>query len=134
MGNVNVKQTASVYAAKIKTKIHSEKFQLGYITGVVSERKHLNDLIKSKKSETNLNFCDFSDTSSFFKLSLKTNNKALALALVAQKHRSREMETEVVRLRKDVQALTFDLAFQRHKNKQLVSPGRETVTFIVCCG
>ncbi|KAA0715842.1 Shugoshin 2 [Triplophysa tibetana] len=87
MGNVNVKQTASVYAAKIKTKIHN--------------------------------------TSSFFKLSLKTNNKALALALVAQKHRSREMETEVVRLRKDAQALTFDLAFQRHKNKQLFSIIRE---------
>ncbi|KAI7808537.1 uncharacterized protein sgo2 [Triplophysa rosa] len=83
----NVKQTASVYAAKIKTKIHN--------------------------------------TSSFFKLSLKTNNKALALALVAQKHRSREMETEVVRLRKDVQALAFDLAFQRHKNRQLFSIIRE---------
>lgn len=65
--------------------------------------------------------CNFSDTSSFFKLSLKTNNKALALALVAQKQKSRDMETEVVRLRKDAQALTFDLAFQRHKNKQLVS-------------
>nr|XP_055071359.1 shugoshin 2 [Misgurnus anguillicaudatus] len=81
------KQTASVYAAKIKTKIHN--------------------------------------TSSFFKLSLKTNNKALALALVAQKQRSREMETEVVRLRKDMQALYFDLAFQRHKNKQLVALLRE---------
>lgn len=65
------------------------------------------------------------NTSSFFKLSLKTNNKALALALVAQKQRSRDMETEVVRLRKDVQALSFDLAFQRHKNKQLFSIIRE---------
>ncbi|XP_051566846.1 uncharacterized protein LOC127448401 isoform X2 [Myxocyprinus asiaticus] len=81
------KQAPSVYAAKIKTKIHN--------------------------------------TSSFFKLSLKTNNKALALALVAQKQRSRELEMDVVRLRKDVQALNFDLAFQRHKNKQLFTIIRE---------
>ncbi|XP_052004305.1 uncharacterized protein LOC127658796 [Xyrauchen texanus] len=81
------KQAPSVYAAKIKTKIHN--------------------------------------TSSFFKLSLKTNNKALALALVAQKQRSRELEMDVVRLRKDVQALNFDLAFQRHKNKQLFAIIRE---------
>lgn len=81
------KQTASVYAAKIKTKIHN--------------------------------------TSSFFKLSLKSNNKALALALVAQKQRSRELEAEVVRLRKDAQATHFDLAFQRHKNKQLFAVIKE---------
>ncbi|XP_051760837.1 uncharacterized protein sgo2 isoform X1 [Ctenopharyngodon idella] len=81
------KQTASVYAAKIKTKIHN--------------------------------------TSSFFKLSLKSNNKALALALVAQKKRSRELEAEVVRLRKDAQTTTFDLAYQRHKNKQLFAIIRE---------
>ncbi|XP_056321065.1 shugoshin 2 [Danio aesculapii] len=81
------KQTASVYAAKIKTKIHN--------------------------------------TSSFFKLSLKSNNKALALALVAQKQKSRELEAEVVRLRKDAQATHFDLAFQRHKNKQLFAVIKE---------
>ncbi|XP_051998980.1 shugoshin 2 [Xyrauchen texanus] len=81
------KQAPSVYAAKIKTKIHN--------------------------------------TSSFFKLSLKTNNKALALALVAQKHRSRELEMDVVRLRKEVQAHNFDLAFQRHKNKELFAIIRE---------
>ncbi|XP_051565324.1 shugoshin 2 isoform X2 [Myxocyprinus asiaticus] len=81
------KQAPSVYAAKIKTKIHN--------------------------------------TSSFFKLSLKTNNKALALALVAQKQRSRELEMDVVRLRKEVQAHNFDLAFQRHKNKQLFAIIRE---------
>ncbi|XP_042619495.1 uncharacterized protein LOC109087995 isoform X2 [Cyprinus carpio] len=75
------KQTANVYAAKIKTKIHN--------------------------------------TSSFFKLSLKCNNKALALALVAQKQKSRELEAEVVRLRKEAQTAHFDLAQQRHKNKQL---------------
>ncbi|XP_067299779.1 uncharacterized protein sgo2 isoform X2 [Pseudorasbora parva] len=81
------KQTASVYAAKIKTKIHN--------------------------------------TSSFFKLSLKSNNKALALALVAQKKKSRELEEEVVKLRKDAQTTNFDLAYQRHKNKQLFSIIRE---------
>ncbi|XP_056107823.1 uncharacterized protein sgo2 [Rhinichthys klamathensis goyatoka] len=81
------KQTASVYAAKIKTKIHN--------------------------------------TSSFFKFSLKSNNKALALALVAQKKKSRELEEEVVRLRKDAQTTNFDLAYQRHKSKQLFSIIRE---------
>ncbi|RXN18112.1 shugoshin-like 2 [Labeo rohita] len=81
------KQTAAVYAAKIKTKIHN--------------------------------------TSSFFKLSLKSNNKALAMALVAQKQKSRELEAEVVRLRKDAQTTNFDLAHQRHKNKQLFAIIRE---------
>uniref|UniRef100_A0A673HZE2 Uncharacterized protein n=1 Tax=Sinocyclocheilus rhinocerous TaxID=307959 RepID=A0A673HZE2_9TELE len=91
------KQTATVYAAKIKTKIHN--------------------------------------TSSFFKLSLKSNNKALALALVAQKQKSRELEAEVVRLRKDAQTTHFDLAHQRHKNKQLVSLTVKTsymAVFIYC--
>ncbi|XP_064185685.1 uncharacterized protein sgo2 [Anguilla rostrata] len=60
------------------------------------------------------------NTSSFFKVSLKTNNKALALALVAQKEKSRLLETETVRLRKEVQALCFDLAHRRHKHNQLV--------------
>ncbi|XP_016363786.1 shugoshin-like 2 [Sinocyclocheilus rhinocerous] len=81
------KQTATVYAAKIKTKIHN--------------------------------------TSSFFKLSLKSNNKALTLALVAQKQKSRELEAEVVRLRKEAQTNHFDLAQQRHKNKQLFAIIRE---------
>ncbi|XP_043104080.1 uncharacterized protein sgo2 [Puntigrus tetrazona] len=81
------KQTAAVYAAKIKTKIHN--------------------------------------TSSFFKLSLKSNNKALALALVAQKQKSRELEAEVMRLRKDAQSTHFDLAHQRHKNKELFGIIRE---------
>ncbi|XP_073701146.1 uncharacterized protein sgo2 [Garra rufa] len=81
------KQTAAVYAAKIKTKTHN--------------------------------------TSSFFKLSLKSNNKALALALVAQKQKNRELEAEVVRLRKDALTTNFDLAYQRHKNKQLFGIIRE---------
>ncbi|XP_036421570.1 shugoshin 2 isoform X2 [Colossoma macropomum] len=61
------------------------------------------------------------NTSSFFKLSLKTNNKALALALAAQKQRARQLEMETVCLQKDVQALRFELAIQRHKNKQMFS-------------
>ncbi|KAJ8396291.1 hypothetical protein AAFF_G00018680 [Aldrovandia affinis] len=59
------------------------------------------------------------NTSSFFKISLKNNNKALALALVAQKEKSRLLETETVLLRKEVQALCFDLAQRRHKHNQL---------------
>nr|XP_023661453.1 shugoshin 2-like isoform X1 [Paramormyrops kingsleyae] len=61
------------------------------------------------------------NTSSFFKVSLKTNNKALALALAAQKEKSRHLETEIVRLRKEVQSLCFDLALRRHKQTQLVA-------------
>ncbi|KAJ8352897.1 hypothetical protein SKAU_G00243730 [Synaphobranchus kaupii] len=61
------------------------------------------------------------NTSSFFKVSLKTNNKALALALVSQKEKSRLLETETVRLQKEVQALCFDLALRRHKHNQLVT-------------
>ncbi|CAM4604550.1 unnamed protein product [Leuciscus chuanchicus] len=85
--NIRLGKQTSVYAAKIKTKIHN--------------------------------------TSSFFKFSLKSNNKALALALVAQKKKSRELEEEVVRLRKDAQTTNFDLAYQRHKSKQLFSIIRE---------
>ncbi|XP_048876227.1 shugoshin 2 isoform X2 [Brienomyrus brachyistius] len=61
------------------------------------------------------------NTSSFFKVSLKTNNKALALALESQKEKSRHLETETVRLRKEVQSLCFDLALRRHKQTQLVA-------------
>ncbi|TRY82288.1 hypothetical protein DNTS_009387 [Danionella cerebrum] len=84
------KPTATVYANKIKTKIHN--------------------------------------TSSFLKFSLKSNNKALALALVAQKKKSSELEAEVVRLRKDAQMFDFDLALQRHKNKQLVQRIKDRLT------
>ncbi|XP_041700721.1 uncharacterized protein sgo2 isoform X2 [Coregonus clupeaformis] len=60
------------------------------------------------------------NTSSFFKVSLKTNNKALALALVAQRERSRQLEVETVRLRKQVESLNFDLAIRRFKHNQLI--------------
>ncbi|XP_036830568.1 uncharacterized protein si:dkey-57a22.11 isoform X1 [Oncorhynchus mykiss] len=60
------------------------------------------------------------NTSSFFKVSLKTNNKALALALVAQRERSRQLEVETVHLRKQVESLNFDLAIRRFKHNQLI--------------
>uniref|UniRef100_A0A668SUC2 Shugoshin C-terminal domain-containing protein n=1 Tax=Oreochromis aureus TaxID=47969 RepID=A0A668SUC2_OREAU len=49
------------------------------------------------------------NTSSFFKVSLKTNNKALALALQAQRKRSSQLEMEVMHLQKQVDALCFEL-------------------------
>ncbi|KAM9710617.1 uncharacterized protein sgo2 [Menidia menidia] len=60
------------------------------------------------------------NTSSFFKVSLKTNNKALALALQAQKERSRLLEKEVVRLQKQVEALCFELAAKKYKQRKLL--------------
>ncbi len=63
---------------------------------------------------------DHTDTSSFFKVSLKTNNKALALALEAQKQRSRQLEKEIVYLQKQVEALCFELATRKHKHRKLV--------------
>ncbi|XP_017547931.1 shugoshin 2 [Pygocentrus nattereri] len=73
------------------------------------------------------------NTSSFFKLSLKTNNKALALALVAQKQRARQLEMETVCLQKNVQALRFELAIQRHKNKQMFTILREFYNNSINC-
>ncbi|KAK9537293.1 hypothetical protein VZT92_004924 [Zoarces viviparus] len=60
------------------------------------------------------------NTSSFFKVSLKTNNKALALGLQAQKERSRQLEMEVVYLQKQVEALCFDLAAKNYKQRKLL--------------
>lgn len=60
------------------------------------------------------------DTSSFFKVSLKTNNKALALGLQAQKERSRQLEVQVVYLQKQVKALCFELAAKNYKHRKLV--------------
>lgn len=60
------------------------------------------------------------DTSSFFKISLKNNNKALALALEAQAGRSRQLEREIVSLQKQVKALYFELATKKYKHRKLV--------------
>ncbi|RVE61127.1 hypothetical protein OJAV_G00167660 [Oryzias javanicus] len=61
------------------------------------------------------------NNSSFFKVSLKTNNKALALALQAQKEKSRQLEMQVVYLQKQLEALTFELAAKKYKHRKLVS-------------
>ncbi|XP_044073383.1 shugoshin 2 isoform X2 [Siniperca chuatsi] len=60
------------------------------------------------------------NTSSFFKISLKTNNKALAVALEAQKERSRQLEMEIVYLQKQVEALCFELATKKYKHRKLL--------------
>ncbi|XP_030614499.1 shugoshin 2 isoform X2 [Archocentrus centrarchus] len=60
------------------------------------------------------------NTSSFFKVSLKTNNKALALALQAQRERSRQLEMDVVFLQKQVEALYFELATKNYKHRKLL--------------
>ncbi|XP_040005308.1 uncharacterized protein si:dkey-57a22.11 isoform X2 [Xiphias gladius] len=60
------------------------------------------------------------NTSSFFKISLKTNNKALALALEAQKERSRQLEREIVCLQKQLEALCFELATRKYKDRKLL--------------
>ncbi|XP_054643295.1 uncharacterized protein sgo2 isoform X2 [Dunckerocampus dactyliophorus] len=60
------------------------------------------------------------NTSSFFKISLKTNNKALALALQAEKQRSMMLEMEIVNLRKQVESLCFELATRKYKHRKLL--------------
>ncbi|CAI5670662.1 unnamed protein product [Oreochromis niloticus] len=60
------------------------------------------------------------NTSSFFKVSLKTNNKALALALQAQRKRSSQLEMEVMHLQKQVDALCFELATKKYKHRKLL--------------
>ncbi|XP_055022474.1 uncharacterized protein sgo2 isoform X2 [Boleophthalmus pectinirostris] len=59
------------------------------------------------------------NTSSFFKVSLKMNNKALAVALAAEKERSRQLEREIVYLQKKVEGLCFDLAVKKYKQRKL---------------
>ncbi|MEQ2182305.1 hypothetical protein GOODEAATRI_020907 [Goodea atripinnis] len=66
------------------------------------------------------------NTSSFFKVSLKNNNKALALALQAQKEKSRQLEMEVVYLQKQVEALCFELATKKYKQRKLKAPKSTT--------
>ncbi|KAJ4922508.1 hypothetical protein JOQ06_021565 [Pogonophryne albipinna] len=60
------------------------------------------------------------NTSSFFKISLKTNNKALAVALEVQKERSRELEMDIVHYQKQVEALCFELATKKYKQRKLL--------------
>ncbi|XP_010787243.1 uncharacterized protein sgo2 [Notothenia coriiceps] len=60
------------------------------------------------------------NSSSFFKISLKTNNKALAVALEVQKERSRELEMYVMHYQKQVEALCFELATKKYKQRKLL--------------
>ncbi|CAJ1078974.1 shugoshin 2 isoform X2 [Xyrichtys novacula] len=60
------------------------------------------------------------NTSSFFKVSLKNNNKALAVALGMQKERNRQLEKEIVFLQKKVEALCFELATKKYKHRKLL--------------
>ncbi|XP_060910615.1 shugoshin 2-like [Labrus mixtus] len=59
-------------------------------------------------------------TSSFFKVSLKKNNKALAVALEMQKERSRQLEKDIMFLQKQVEALCFELAAKKYKHRKLL--------------
>ncbi|KAM8858030.1 uncharacterized protein ACB058_009445 [Synchiropus picturatus] len=60
------------------------------------------------------------NTSSFFKISLQSNNKALAIALGTQKERCRQQEREIVSLQKKVKALCFELAVKNHRERKLI--------------
>ncbi|XP_019732519.1 shugoshin 1 isoform X2 [Hippocampus comes] len=60
------------------------------------------------------------NTSSFFKVSLKTNNKALALAVQAEKQKSMLLQTENLHLRREAQSACFDLATTKHKYRKLL--------------
>ncbi|XP_059896834.1 uncharacterized protein sgo2 isoform X1 [Gadus macrocephalus] len=60
------------------------------------------------------------NSSSFFKISLKTNNRALAVALQAQREKSNNLQMEIIGLLKQVDALLFERASMRYKHKQLV--------------
>ncbi|KAM7407005.1 hypothetical protein PAMA_002967 [Pampus argenteus] len=60
------------------------------------------------------------NTSSFFKVSLKTNNKALAVALEVEKERRRHLEMQIVCLQKQVEALCFELATKKYKHRKLL--------------
>lgn len=68
------------------------------------------------------------DTSSFFRVSLKTNNKALAVALQAQKERRQQLELEVMGLHKQLQSLCFELATRKYKDRKMVC----SLTHLTC--
>ncbi|XP_051937808.1 shugoshin 1 [Hippocampus zosterae] len=60
------------------------------------------------------------NTSSFFKVSLKTNNKALALAVQAEKQKSMLLQKENLHLRREAQSACFDLATKKHKYRKVL--------------
>ena len=62
----------------------------------------------------------FTDNSSIFKISLKHNNRALALALSRERENSRRITTEKMLLQKEVDKLNFENMFLRLKLNNLV--------------
>uniref|UniRef100_A0A8C2Z6Z5 Uncharacterized protein n=1 Tax=Cyclopterus lumpus TaxID=8103 RepID=A0A8C2Z6Z5_CYCLU len=93
-------------------------------TSTMLSRTTMATLMSSKQTSANVTASKIKhkilNTSSFFKVSLKTNNKNLALGLQAQKERSRQLEMEVVHLQKQVEAQCFDLATKNYKLRKLV--------------
>lgn len=104
--------TQASAASKIKNKIQSLSFH---------SFQHISVFFKF----CILTLCSLSviilDTSSFFKVSLKNNNKALARALELQKERCRQLEKEIMYLQKQVESLCFELASKKYKQRKLVS-------------
>ncbi|XP_056144889.1 uncharacterized protein sgo2 [Lampris incognitus] len=60
------------------------------------------------------------NTSSFFKMNLKSNNRDLAFALQVEKEKNRQLVMEKVYLQKEVEAMLFERAIWRHKHEKLL--------------
>ncbi|KAG8000967.1 protein C2orf80-like protein, partial [Nibea albiflora] len=110
-------------AAKIKNKILSECvihlniLQSAVCSGFSRWKRKCSSVLLIMRCF----FMTTPDTSSFFRVSLKTNNEALARALEAQKARSSLLEKEIVYLHKQVEALCFELATRKYKHRKLDS-------------
>lgn len=138
------KMTAT--ATKIKNKILSESLSFEhihkpvlclafYICVICQTLLLFSSLIFIWLSDQKLMLWCFSmntsDTSSFFKVSLKTNNKALALALETQKERNRQLEKEIMYLQKQVEGLCFELATKKYKHRKLVGLLENSRVFVM---